>query len=375
VAGVYVLADRSNAAIHVIDTSTNTLINTFTPGFAGATGNNDTSGPDGVFIVNHTELWVGDGKSTVWVLQLHNGHVKAKISTALKGPGTDNTRADELCYDPRKHIIMIANDASSPSPFVTFISSTSHAILGRIVMDGTKGAPTATNGIEQCQWSPRTGKFYINLPQTGTTTDPGLVLVIDPVSETIERTWSVPVAGSTACIANQGMAIGPKPQILLGCNGPTTNSLIISEDLSNASGNPVSVIKTLTGMGGNDQVWFNPGDDQYFLANSTQGLLGVADPDGTQDTNATGAFPATSVGSHSVAADPVRNQVYVPLLAAGCTTAGSSSNFCIGVYTVTSGTDDPSICVGQGSPVISVADEGTGDPVVLKAVCPPRGHH
>src|SRR5262249_38597898 len=70
VAGVYVLADRTNAAIQVIDTSTNTLINSLKPGFVGATGNNDTSGPDGVLIVDHTHVWVGDGNSTVWVLHL-----------------------------------------------------------------------------------------------------------------------------------------------------------------------------------------------------------------------------------------------------------------------------------------------------------------
>ena len=369
VAGVYVLADRTNKAIDVIDTRTNELTNQLKPGFQGAVpftaaecqamnppktfpcgNNNDVSGPDGVLIVNHTEVWVGDGNSTVWVLQLHNGDVKAKISTALNGPGTDRTRADELCYDANDHIIMMANDASSPSPFVTFISSTHFAVLGHIVMDGTKGAPTATNGIEQCQWSPRTGKFYINLPQTG---DAGLVLVIDPVSEKIEQTWSVV---GTGCSLPQGMAIGPTNQILLGCNGAASASLIINEDPTKST---INVLHTLTNMGGNDQVWFNAGDDQYFLANSTAGLLGVADPDGSQDT----PFASTLGGSHSVAVDPVRNQVYVPF----------NDGTGIGVYTAV-GTDDPSICVGQGVPTMSVP-EGTGDPALLHVVCPPRGNH
>src|SRR5262249_30121697 len=79
VAGVYVLADRSNKSIDVVDTSTNTLINQLQPGFVGATpcppsvpgaGANDCAGPDGVLIVNHTHVWVGDGNSTVWVLHL-----------------------------------------------------------------------------------------------------------------------------------------------------------------------------------------------------------------------------------------------------------------------------------------------------------------
>src|SRR5262249_58476631 len=58
---VYLLADRTNAAINVVDTSTNQLINQFKPGFVGATGNNDTSGPDGVLVANGTQVWVGDG--------------------------------------------------------------------------------------------------------------------------------------------------------------------------------------------------------------------------------------------------------------------------------------------------------------------------
>jgi DNA-binding beta-propeller fold protein YncE len=358
VAGVYVLADRTNKAIDVIDTSTNTLINQLKPGFVGAVlcpdgTANDCAGPDGVLIVNHTEVWVGDGNSTVWVLHLQTGKVIDKISTAIDPK--DPTRADELCYDPNDHIILMANDASSPSPFVTFISSTSHAVLGRIIMDGGSGTghgPQAA-GIEQCQWSPRTGKFYINLPVAMIgATKIGTVLVIDPVSMQIERTWTI---DPTKCTQPQGMAIGPAPQILLGCRG-SVGSVIIDESLATATG-PASIIHSLPGLGGNDEVWYNPGDNQYFLANTAAGLLGVADPDGTQDV----PFATTLAGSHSVAADPVRNQVYVPF----------NDGTGIGVYTAV-GTDDPSICVGQGAPVISMGNEGTGQPVLLRVVCPPK---
>jgi hypothetical protein len=361
VAGVYVLADRTNAAIDVIDTSSNTLINQLKPGFVGVSSlGNDFSGPDGVLIVNHTEVWVGDGKSKTWVLHLQTGKVIATIDTGLNG-AQDDTRADELCYDPNDHIILIANDASTPDPFVTFISSTSHTVLGQIVMDGLsspgpqKHGPKATAGIEQCQWSPRTGKFYLNLPVAVVGSPPtsiGTVLVIDPVSQKLERTWTV---DASKCTLPQGMAIGPSPQILLGCNGPQ-GSVIIDESLSTGNG-PAKILFSLAGLGGNDEVWYNPGDNQYFLANSVGGNLGVADPNGTTDP----PFAPTHAGSHSVAADPVRNQVYVPF----------NDGTGIGVYTAV-GTDDPSICVGQGAPVISMGNEGTGDPVLLRAVCPPK---
>src|SRR5215475_15476125 len=169
--GVYLLADRTNKSIDVVDTSNNQLIHQFQPGFVGAvlcpgtTTGNDCAGPDGVLVANGNQSWVGDGNSRVWVLDLTSSPpgklIAGPISTALEGAGTDPTRADELCHDEDNHIILIANDASSPSPFVTFTSSTSFNALGHIVMDGTNGTPNATGGIEQCQWSPRTGKFYL----------------------------------------------------------------------------------------------------------------------------------------------------------------------------------------------------------------------
>jgi hypothetical protein len=364
--GVYLLADRTNKSIDVVDTSTNTLTHQLTapaPGFAGAVlcpppsnAANDCAGPDGVLVANGHQIWIGDGDSRVWVLDLTSsppGHLIAgPISTALQGAGTDPTRADELCHDANNHIILVANDASSPHPFVTFISSTSFGVLGHIVMNGENGKPNASGGIEQCQWSPRTGKFYLNVPnptdgpqgQPGPNTDNGVVLQIDPVSEEIEQTFSL--AGS-GCGGNNGMALGPFPQALLGCTNAGPNSVVINL-------NTGAIIGKLAGEAGADEVWFNPGDNQYFLGSgnhltavggSQAPILGVVDATGKRRDFS----PASAVGSHSVAADPVANQVYVPINsnpaqggASGICGAngGSNANGCIAVFTVISGTDD-----------------------------------
>ena len=356
--GFYLLADRSNKSVVLVDTSTNTLTNQLTapaPGFVGAvlcpvTGTaNDCAGPDGVLVANGNQIWVGDGNSRVWVLDLTSSPpgnlIAGPISTALNGAGTDPTRADELCHDPNNNIILIANDASSPSPFVTFISSTSFNVLGHIVMDGTKGTPTAAGGIEQCQWSPRTGKFYLNVPNPAEHPDDGVVLQIDPVSETIEKTF--PLTGS-GCNGNAGMALGPFPQALLGCSNAGPNSVVINL-------NSGSVIGTLAGEAGADEAWYNPGNNQYFLGSgnhltavggSTAPILGVVDATGKREDSG----PASAVGSHSVAADPVKNQVYVPINSnpaqggasgiCGAHDGGSNANGCIAVFTVISGTDD-----------------------------------
>src|SRR5437879_13253987 len=66
----YFLADRSNKAIDIFDASPNTF-ETRGAGFVGFTGNNDTSGPNGVVVVHdRAELWAGAGKSTVKVPDL-----------------------------------------------------------------------------------------------------------------------------------------------------------------------------------------------------------------------------------------------------------------------------------------------------------------
>jgi hypothetical protein len=252
---------------------------------------------------------------------------------------------------------------------VTFISSTSFGVLGHIVMDGTKGTPNATGGIEQCQWSPRTGKFYLNVPNpSGPDSKDGLVLQIDPVSMNIEKTFRLLGSG---CGGNNGMALGPFPQALLGCTNAGPNSVVINI----LSG---SVIKTLAGEAGADEVWYNPGDNQYFLGNgnhrtavapagTTAPILGVVDANGKREDFS----PASAIGSHSVAADPVKNQVYVPInnvtgqgAASGiCPTA---ANGCIAVFTVTSGTDDKGKCFAQGAPVVAMND---GEPEHLKRDC------
>ena len=81
-------------AVDVIDTDTK-KVKQFTPGFVGFTGNNDTSGPDGVITVDHKELWVGDGQSRVWVLNPHSGtpiHVpKGATNPILTSPANEPT--------------------------------------------------------------------------------------------------------------------------------------------------------------------------------------------------------------------------------------------------------------------------------------------
>lgn len=364
----YYLGDRSNRAVDVIDTdskaasqfkptSASASPNTFVgargkinhPGFpddgtvcgppTGGTcvANNDVSGPDGVLTVDNKQLWVGDGNSRVWVLDASTGAVVTvpagatnPISTVRPGSNPNN-RADELCYDSADHLVMVANNADDP-PFASIISTQTYTVVAQIAFDGSNGAPKSNNGAEQCQWSPRTGKFYISIPGIdGHPDGEGGVAVIDPATKTVVETFIIPVAD---CAAPQGMAVGPSNQILLGCNGrsppnpPGNSNTVIINERSGA------VIGKLPGYGGNDEVWFNTGDGHYFLAEGQllTEKLGVVDSTGHRgDAQVTVAQNPNATGrrAHSVAADSVRNEVYMPIPAVNNTAApGYSSTLC-----------------------------------------------
>lgn len=343
----YFLADRSNASIDFIDTGTTAVPPSFflqlkptgVDAFAGFTGNNDTSGPNGLLTLDNgsvKEIWVGDGPtinatacgsptvpcSTVKVFTYNGSSTSSTPTHTISTGGV--ARADELCFDATDHLILMANDADSP-PFISLIATQgqhAYSVVKKIDF------PQATGGIEQCQWSPRTGKFYLNLPVDGSGPD-GAVYVISPKTMAIETKFDIPDAN---CDAPQGMAIGPDPQILLGCNGKSPNGVFNSVIINEHSGH---VMATLPNEGGNDEVWFNSGDGHYFLAGGSfrpDEQLGIVDSQfRTQDqTIQTGSPNGTKRSAHSVAADSNTNLVYVPIPGTGgsTTTVGFQSSRC-----------------------------------------------
>src|SRR5215510_1702860 len=78
----YFLADRSNKVIDVIDTKTNKVVDQIpaNPPFAGASGNNDTSGPNGVVVSGHW-LFASDYPSRVVTIDLNTNKTVADLNT------------------------------------------------------------------------------------------------------------------------------------------------------------------------------------------------------------------------------------------------------------------------------------------------------
>jgi DNA-binding beta-propeller fold protein YncE len=112
------------------------------------------------------------------------------------------------------------------------------------------------------------------------------------------------------------------------------------------------LVRSLDGLNGSDEVWYNPGNNHYFLAESNHKvgsnpatpILGVVDQ--RPDTIDEDASPTTVGGSHSVAVDPVSNQVYVPVNSGANALCGQTSTTgCIAIFI--SANSDPGICGGK----------------------------
>jgi hypothetical protein len=120
-------------------------------------------------------------------------------------------------------------------------------------------------------------------------------------------------------------------QYLVGCGDHDGEAFPPNEFVLDCSAN----CKILTQfhidqVGGVDEIWYNPGDNRYYLAARDMPggpVMGVIDA----GTNQWLVNVTTNSNSHSISVDSGTNHVFVPLQSGGiCGT--QSSNGCIGVY-------------------------------------------
>ena len=96
---LYYLADRSNKTIDVVDARRDVLVRQIQGGFKGFTGNNDTSGPNGVVVSGHW-LFVTDAPSRIVTVDLRTVSLWLGISVRLivqrsrRGHGRRGRRTD-----------------------------------------------------------------------------------------------------------------------------------------------------------------------------------------------------------------------------------------------------------------------------------------
>jgi hypothetical protein len=228
-------------------------------------------------------------------------------------------RADELAYDPEDSVILAVNNADDP-PFATLIKVDRNT--GALTVKQRVDFPDATNGAEQPQWNPGTGRFYISIPQVGPNVQDGAVKRINPQSGIVEASFPIKFCQPA------GLTLGPNQDFLVGCSVAfnTAGAPWVRDPAAvQPSAKPISVImdardgridRNVEGVGGNDEVWFNPGDGRYYLAarNDPKGpVLGIIDAKTQKLDQVIPTVNQAPGSAHSVAVDPHNNHALVPL--------------------------------------------------------------
>jgi hypothetical protein len=209
--GTYYLADDDNKAIDVIHDGNHPSIalpigkGTFTGPAGCRSYNYDAQGPNGL-IVAQGQIFAANGDSSVRVYSSITDSFVTRIP--MKG----HLRADEMTYDQRDNLVVVANGAErdfskQSAPFLSFISTKAGKKLDQVVK--TLRFPHAA-GLEQPLWNPYDGKLYLSVIASDQNKG-GEVDVIDPLSLKI-----TPIA--TPDCGDAGLAVATDTIIAVGCS-------------------------------------------------------------------------------------------------------------------------------------------------------------
>ena len=270
----FYMADRNNFSVDIVDANTDTIVGAASA-FVGIQPGTNTSGPNGVLTTSFPrQLWAGDGDGTVKIFPLDsNGIPSTNIPTVVNAGGVK--RADEMAFDPDDHVVLVAWDDDADL-FVAFISvSSTPTVLGTIHIPEALGC-----GIEQPVYDHFLNRFFVAIPCTSAINNTnhntsvhanGEIAVINPKTRLIENVF--PLDG-TNCFPH-GLTLGPRQNLLLGCSGDAPAGTQMKSIILQATTG--TILQTFTQLGGSDEVWYNIGDNHYYLAMSSwtsTGLIG-----------------------------------------------------------------------------------------------------
>lgn len=290
---LYLLSDIANKAVDAFRASNGEFLFRVGGFFGHEPPGYAHVGPTGVITVGR-EIWAADAPSAVMIIDSSSHRVVDKISTG------GEARADTLSYDERDEIVLVTNP-DDPTRFVTLISTQpGHRVLGKISF------PHATGDLESSAWWATTGYFYLLIAEVDGDPKRGAVAVIDPVAKAVVATFAVPDCRPT------GIAIGPQDEALLGCLGEGLGKSYGFPDhtlMINLRSGVVS--QRIKGVTGSDQVWFNPGDNHYYVAAEAARhgpVLAAIRADGSHSV----LTIHTQGRAHTVSVDSKTNRVFVP---------------------------------------------------------------
>jgi hypothetical protein len=290
--GLGYLADKDNKAVDIIDTKTDTFVGRIT-GFTGTTASGATSGPNGIITIDE-ELWVSDGDSTIKVIDRKSGKITGTIPTG------GQKRANAMAYDPKDHLVIVANPNDKPA-FLSLVSTTpGHQIVARIPVED------AAESLERSDYHAATGMFYTDVPILRADATRGGLAQTDPKTGKLVKVHEI-----DHCHPHS-LALVADATLFLGCSlAPAPGGDLAVFDIGSGKAQA-----TLPDMGGSGDTVVNPKLGQYYQ--SASGALGgpalrVID---IKSRTQVQKIP-TSNGAHSIAISLAQNHVYLPTAAKG----------------------------------------------------------
>ena len=296
------LADRTNHAITVIDTHTNSVVGQIP--LAATTVVNQP-----LIAIDVQQLVVSDGVNSVLVWDL-----RTPLGTAPTIYSVPNV-PDGMDYDTINQTVYVVNDTAPYN--LTGISLTKNAIVSQTPI------PFSADLIK---FNPRDGKIYIAMEDADHNNASAGIAVFDPATNTM----SAPAMYKVGSICpGHGIDIDPISNVaVMGCFQGTSNGNL-GVDL--ATGKFIQ----FTDVGGTDSIVFNPNLRRFYSGSG----LNTATTSGCPATLAASPFgslvpvvgvfdaqhptksaPAkidgvacTGRGNHIAGVDPITGNVYVPV--------------------------------------------------------------
>jgi hypothetical protein len=263
-----------------------------------------------VGIPGTTLAYAGDVGS-VKVIDFEKGVVTKSIPIAHA-----KFRTDEGCYDPVDKLVMYSNPEDT-TPFASFISAKTQRVTASLQFAGS-------DGLEQCVYDERVKAFLVN--NDGTKQNPLGEVDVIPAASVRSGTPMISARFPTPGCPVAGMAVGPNNELLIGCGakkGLALRTLILNDSTG-------KVLKTITQVGGEDEVAYDPVKQRFYTASrdmTSSGIAGSGKP-----TPVLGIIDAvtmtwivnvpTGTNAHSVAADQKTNHVFVPVTPTTSTSGG-----------------------------------------------------
>jgi hypothetical protein len=207
------------------------------------------------------------------------------------------------------------------------VDQTTGAFCNQATPGSTCAGAIAPAGLGGMVWNPNTGHLLQANENSIGITNIGSIDEIDPRLGNPNGPIVVNSFVITDCMPTS-LTQGPGNNFLVGCADHDGEAFPPNEYV--IDGTTGAIIADITNVGGVDEVWYNSGDNRYYVAarDMPNGpVMGVIDA----GTNVWLQNVTTNSNSHSIAVDSSTNHAFVPLQAGGICTS-QSSNGCIGVF-------------------------------------------